>query len=208
MVRRAERKLFVEGGDDHHSALAIGCRRGFGKLLEKAGLGQRMPRIVACGGRGRAYGQFCTAVKNLEDGDLAVLLVDSEAPVTGASPWDHVKQREGDGWERPDGATDDHLHLMVQCMESWFLADRSAMRTFFGNGYRENALPPPTAKIEDVSRTDIYATLKAATKDTTKGAYGKGAHSFLLLATLEPQLVRAASPWAERFFATLDRLLK
>ncbi len=80
-------------------------------------------------------------------GPLPLLLVDSEAPVVGASPWGHVARRAGDGWSRPAGAADDHLHL-----------------------------------------------------------YGKGAHSFKLLATLDPAKLRAASPWAERFFATVDRL--
>jgi hypothetical protein len=50
--------------------------------------------------------------------------------------------------------------------------------------------------------------LEQATRDTkTKGAYDKGKHSFKLLATLDPKLVRNAGPWAERFFATLDRLM-
>jgi hypothetical protein len=34
----------------------------------------------------------------------------------------------------------------------------------------------------------------------------EGAHSFKLLATLDPAKVRGASPWAERFFATVERL--
>ena len=168
-----------------------------------------MPRIVACGGRSRAYDQFRTAVKDLEEADLAVLLVDSEEVVAEeASPWNHVKNRVGDGWEQPDGVSDDHLHLMVQCMEAWFLADRTAMRIFFGNGYAEDRLPPANTTIETVGKARLYEKLRAATKDTkTKGAYGKGKHAFKLLAELDPALIRSASPWAERFFSTLDRFL-
>ncbi|MCP4662278.1 MAG: DUF4276 family protein [bacterium] len=202
------RKLFVEGGGNNNSALKTECRRALSKLLKAAGFEGRLPRIVPCGGRRHAYDQFCTAVQNLEEHDLAVLLVDSEVAVAESSPWTHVKQREGDGWDKPDDASDDQLHLMVQCMEAWFLADREAMREFFGDGYREKALPPVTGQIENVSKTDMYSKLKAATKDTkTKGAYGKGEHSFKLLARLDPDLVRKASPWAERFFSTLDTLL-
>lgn len=49
--------------------------------FEKAGLSGKMPSISACGGRRSAYEDYCTAIKN---GEAAVLLVDSEAPVIEA----------------------------------------------------------------------------------------------------------------------------
>ena len=202
MVKRPIRKLFVEGGGNNNSALKTECRRAFTKLLEAAGFEGRLPRIVPCGGRRQAYSQFCTAVQNFGEHDVAVLLVDSEAAVTENSAWAHVRNRKGDGWEKPENASDKQLHLMVQCMESWFLADRKAMREFFGDGYREKSIPPATAQIEKVDKTDLYNKLKTATKDTkTKGAYGKGEHSFKLLARLDPNLIKKASPWAEHFFS-------
>lgn len=196
-------KLFVEGGGDHNDALKTECRRAFTTLLEKAGFKGRMPRIVACGGRRNAFEQFCTAMESGEG--LAILLVDSEAPVSQDSPWLHVAKRDGDEWVKPDGATEDQLHLMVQCMEAWFLADREAVRTFFGKGFKENALPAARVQ-EDVEKPDLYRRLEQAARNTTKGPYSKGTHSFKLLATLDPNHVRRASPWAERFFSTLDRL--
>ncbi len=49
-----------------------------------------------------------------------------------------------------------------------------------------------------------YRALENATKNTkTKGIYGKGSHSFKLLALLDPSLIRRASPWADRFFQAL-----
>jgi hypothetical protein len=56
-------KLFVEGGGDSKT-LRTACREGFAEFLGKAGLKGSMPRIVACGGRGSAYNDFCTAVAN------------------------------------------------------------------------------------------------------------------------------------------------
>ncbi len=201
------RKLFVEGGGNHNDALKTECRRAFTAFLERAGFKGRMPRVVACGGRRNAYEQFCTAIDGGEGS--AILLVDAEAPVVAGDPWQHVAQRPGDEWDRPAGATEDHLHLMVQCMEAWFLADRRALEKFFGQGFRGNALPAATCVPEDVDKLELYNRLKQATAKTkTKGTYNKGKHSFKLLATLDPSLVRKAGGWAERFFATLDRWMK
>lgn len=200
-------KIFVEGGGDSDS-LKTECRRAFSRLLERAGFKGRMPRFVACGGRRNAFEQFCTA---LEDGgrtELAFLLVDAEEPVTCDSPWEHVARQRGETWQRPPSAEEDHLHLMVQCMEAWLVADRPALRRFYGQRFNEKALPAATAKLEDVGKPDLYRKLELATRDTkTKGSYGKGEHSFKLLATLDPDLIRTASPWADRFFAAVDRVM-
>jgi hypothetical protein len=199
-------KLFVEGGGDS-DALKTECRRAFARLLERAGLKNRMPRIVACGGRRSAFDQFCTALGGGDSADVAILLVDSEAPVAQGSPWEHVARRSGDRWTRPKDVSDDGLHFMVQCMEAWLLADRPALRAFYGQGFNESALPAAT-RIEEVGKNDLGRKLEQATRNTkTKGPYDKGKHSFKLLATLDPKLIREASPWAERFFSALDRLM-
>jgi Domain of unknown function (DUF4276) len=198
-------KLFVEGGGDS-KLLRKECRNAFSEFLSKAGCAGKMPRIVACGDRRSAYEDFCTAVAN---GEEALLLVDSEFAVAdahqaGAShdwlPWHHLAQRAGDGWQRPLTATESQCHLMVECMEAWLIADRASLGDFYGQGFRENALPKVATGIETVSKATLYTALADATKDCKpKGAYGKGAHSFKLLAALDPQKVVAASLWAKRF---------
>ena len=198
-------KLYVEGGGDA-AALKTACREGFTSFLEKAGLKGHMPRVVACGGRQDAFESYCTAVQN---GDDAVLLVDSEAPVLGQhqqgadpttwQPWQHLKLRQGDGWEKPVAGVDTDCHLMVQCMESWFLADRATLKKFFGQGFKEGSLPAVGNAVETVPKDHVYQTLASATKDCkTKAQYGKGEHSFKLLALVNPATVTAASPWADR----------
>lgn len=47
-----------------------------------------------------------------------------------SSSWAHLKQE--DGWNRPRGAEGRSAHLMVQCMEAWFLADKDGLATYFG----------------------------------------------------------------------------
>ncbi len=194
-------KLYVEGGGDSNS-LHSRCREGFRRFLEKAGLEGQMPRIVACGSRQSAYDKFTTAREN---GDNALLLVDSEVKVTEESPW---KQLAKEGFNVPLKATDDHCHLMVLCMESWFMADEEALSAFFGQGFNTKALPK-NSNIESISKEEIFKSLeKASLKCKTKGAYGKGEHSFSILATIDPEKVASASPWANRFLSTLKRLKK
>ena len=89
-------KIYVEGGGDHNKALQTHCCRGFSEFFRKAGLEGRMPRVVACGGRRRAYDRFRTSHENAGKDDLPIPLVDSEAPVTEADPWEHVRLRAGD----------------------------------------------------------------------------------------------------------------
>ena len=129
-----------------------------------------------------------------------MLLVDSEDPVTAASSWDHLATRGGDRWSKPDTGADDHCHLMVQCMENWFLADRETLRRFFGQGYKASALPPASQNIENISKDTVLRSLSEATKDCkTKARYEKGEHSFDVLARIDPAKVTAASPWAASF---------
>ena len=96
-------KVYVEGGGDG-SQLKTECRRAFSTFFEKAGLKGTMPRVVACGSRSNAYDDFCTALRTASADELPLLLVDSEAPVTVADPWKHLKEREGDQWDKPDTA--------------------------------------------------------------------------------------------------------
>lgn len=192
--------LYVEGGGDS-KALRRACARGFPRFLEKGGLAGRLPRIVACGGRQSAYGRFC--ITHNAGGNMSLLLVDAEGPVMDASSWQHLCDR--DGWTRPAGATDDQCHLMVEVMESWFLADKIALISFYGQGFHGNALPG-NLRAEDVPKADVFSGLNQATRSTQKGAYRKGAGSFDILARIDPGAVEAVAPHARRFLDTLRSL--
>ena len=193
--------LYVEGGGET-KALRTECRKGFRKFFEKIGLKGRMPRVSACGGRQQAYDDFCHAFKAGGADGFVALLVDSEGPATkGLGPWAYLKKR--DNWEKPKNATDENAHLMVQCMEAWFLADKDTLVDYFGDGFNRKALPAQ-ANVEDIPKTDIERGLKSATRQcTTKGRYDKGRHSFALLAQISPEKVTTASPHAKRLIDTL-----
>ena len=115
--------------------------------------------------------------------------------------WSHLHER--DGWQRPDGADEESAHLMVQCMEAWFLADKDALATFFGPGFSPTALPGQM-NVEETSKTDLGRGLKNATRRCRpKGEYHKGRHSFALLGQIDPKKVMDSSPYAKRLVEVL-----
>jgi len=193
-------KIYVEGGG-RNKALRTKCRLGFNRFFYKAGLEGRMPRIVASGNRQQAFDDFRRALRGAEEHDFIVLLVDSEISVAAsAGPWQHLM--EFDKWTQPPGATDDQAHLMVQCMEAWFLADKECLAERFKQGFNLSALPA-RMDIEQIEKTDVLASLKKAGRDGLTGGYDKGRHSFDILARIDPNKVAMASPHAKRLLDTL-----
>lgn len=201
--------VYVEGGGDRNKALKAECRRAFKEFFEKAGLAGRLPRVVPGGGRRQTYDDFCTAFNGPGNHDFVALLVDSEGPVAAdVGPWAHLRTRQGDGWAKPARATDEHAHLMVQCMEAWFLADRETLAAVFGNSFRPGVLPGQP-QVEEVRKQDVLQGLENAARDCqTRRGYRKGRDSFDILSRLDPGLVAAASPHAERFLNTLRAKLQ
>lgn len=197
--------LFVEGGGDS-ADLKKKLRSGFAKFFKRAGL---TPAIHAGGGREQTYDKFRTGVG---DGKCCVLLVDSEDLVAenGSSAWEHFNNREGDKhWTKPENASDDAAHLMVCCMESWFLADRVTLKSFFGPDFNETKLPHPNNPVESVSKQQVYTALERATKPCkSKKTYDKGTHSFDLIGQIDPAKVENASPWARKLFEKLRKICK
>ncbi len=196
-------RIYIEGGGDSRS-LHIKCREGFRKLFEKAGLAGRMPSAKACGGRQAAYDDFCTAIAVAAPDEYPMLLVDSESAVI-QEPWVHLRHQ--DNWTRPPGTDDDRAQLMVQCMETWCLADRHAMRRVFGHKLIENALPA-LHDIENRSKDDVQGALADATRDCGKDKkYQKGWRSFELVGHLDPRELSKHLPHFARLCAVLKAKL-
>ena len=197
-------KLYVEGGAQDSSFERERCREAFKKFFSNdPRLKGKLPRTVPCGGRKSAFDAFVTAVRNPASGVLPLLLVDSEIGVArGHTVWQHLKSRPGDRWEKPEGVADDQAFLMVQVMETWFIADREAMQRFFGEEFRTAAIPL-WPKLEEVSKKAVYDSLENATADCGPRKYAKGRLSFELLATVSPARVEAASPHAKQLFERL-----
>jgi len=189
----------VEGGGQ--GSTKTDCRQGFRLFFQ-----QIVPtgsfKVIACGGRDVAFQDFRTAL-NQHPHDYVVLLVDSEEAVT-VGPWQHLKNRVGDNWDRPAGVTDDQAHLMVQAMEAWLLADHPALIAYYGSGFL-NASLPGHRNVELILKRDALNALQHATEHTTKGEYHKTRHGFDLLARVDAEKVRLASNHANRLFNVLER---
>lgn len=91
---------------------------------------------------------------------------------------------------------------MVQVMESWLLADRATLKTFYGPGFHEESLPS-NPRIERIAKADVLDGLARATRKTSKGPYDKGPTSFDILAEVDPSNVERSAPHAKRFLDTL-----
>ena len=194
------KKVYVEGGGTSKS-LRAECRKGFSEFLSKAGLKGHMPRIVAAGSRQSAYNDYVHALRTHTD-YFVMLLVDSEHPLKADEmAWPFLRKR--DGWAKPDGATDNTVHLMVQCMEAWFCSDRDCLEAYFGQGFNRNALPN-RQNVEEIPKRDVLDGLKNASRQcTTKGVYSKGNHSFAILARIDPDQVLQYSQHARKLVDAL-----
>jgi hypothetical protein len=192
-------KIYAEGGGEGQLLDTL-FRQGWTEFFKKAGLAGKMPSVVRGKGRARTYDLFDTAMKNRKTNELPLLLVDSEDQIkVGHTAWQHLK--EHDDWNKPTGAEDDHVFLMVQVMETWFLADREMLKTYFKSDFKDDKIPQ-WPKLEVVSKTSIYDALDSATAECKK-KYAKGKISFEMLSRLDPAKVEASCPAARRF---LDRL--
>lgn len=196
-----EAKLYIEGGGSKSKALGISFRQGWRKFLEAAEV--HNVKIVHGGGREQTFRKFKKAAEELPSGIVPLLLVDSEASVDERnSAWKHLEKN--DNWHRPEQAQSDQAFLMVQCMETWFLADQDALQSFFGTHFDRTAVKQ-WPHLEQVSKETVYGTLKKATSKCRK-SYSKGKISFELLAEANPRLVEAACPHAAALFRRLRNL--
>jgi Domain of unknown function (DUF4276) len=190
-------KIHVEGGGGQ-SIINTQCRKGFSEYFAKIVPDGRKPKIVPSGSRKSAYDDFCTSVETERNKyELILLLVDSEDAVAGGrTSWQHLKARAADKWDKPEQADDRSAHLMVQCMESWFLADKDTLEAYFGEGFLKKSLPGNT-DVEQIAKKDVLAALEHAVRPTTKEHYHKTAHGYELLGLIDPEKVGAASQHAK-----------
>ncbi len=201
-------RIYIEGGAEGKTA-DNDFRRGWRKFLKEIHeiaqrSGYQSLEVVRGKSRGEAFRRFRKHQRQFSN-DLCVLLVDAETVIsTDAKVWDVVAKREGDKWERPDWAKEDHLYLMVAFVETWLLADQEALASFFKRGF--NPRPLPTSNLEIRSKRDVEKALKLATKDCKNGPYRHGqAHEVIEFVC--PEKVQTLKH-GKRLFDVLSNLIK
>lgn len=192
-------RIFIEGGGDG-KVLDGAFKYAWWKFFTAAGLDGKMPAIVRGEGRSETFRKFQNTP--WKPRELRLLLVDSEGPVdANHTAWQHLKARPADNWDRPEWAADDSAYLMVQFMETWFLADREALRRFFGQSFNANPFRE-WPSLEAVPKATVLSALERA----TGGRYRKGMISFQLLGMISPDKVAAACPHAKQLLDYLRNL--
>ena len=192
--------IYMEGGGDGHNgraALRIGMDALLRPLKEIARRDRLRWKLVVCGGRDAAFKRFRNAANR--DDAIVALLVDSEGPVS-ATPTLHLAQRDGWHLQFADG---DAIHLMVQVMETWIVADVGAVSRYYGSGFERDRLPRH-AVLEEVPKADVMRALERATTATSKGSYRKIRHASELLARIDPEVVKQHCPHFERLWGWLE----
>jgi hypothetical protein len=190
--------IYVEGGGDgkgsSHNKREL--RQGFDVLFQRqkhAAQSKRLGwQLMPCGSRNQAFHAFYHDLQQADKNTLLVLLVDSEDPIgletknaTDANAKARVQHLTNrDPW---DLATTDpqQVHLMVQCMEAWIVADPEALADFYGKSFYANKLPS-RQNLEEEPKPEVLDKLKKATKKTQKGEYAKIKHAAKLLEQIDP----------------------
>ena len=191
--------IYIEGGGqskETRAQLRIGMTQFLRSLRDRRGPRQLRFKVVACGGRDDTWRGFSNA--SVETSNF--LLVDSETRVVDPVP---IHLARHDRWDV--AATASHsLHLMVQVMETWLVADPSALRDFYGSGFHEAALPRSNHP-EDVDKATVLAALERATRGSRKGTYHKIHHAGPLLSRLDAGVVRARCTHCDRLFIAVEQ---
>ena len=170
--------------------------------LKEAARGKALRwKLVCCRPPKEAFQGFRNAEKNGND-VVNVLFVDAEAPVS-QSARDHLRSGD-DKWDL-DFASEEAVHLMVQAMEAWIVADPETLASYYGKGFRGQGLRG-RGNLERVSKVDLIRRLSQATERTQKGPYHKIRHASDLLARIDANKAMKRCGHCDELFTALGQM--
>ena len=196
--------IYMEGGGEGNATKAA-LRQGMDTFLQPLKEAARDKalgwKLVCCGPRNEAFQRFQNAV-NSGDDVVNVLLVDAEGPVKNLARR-HLRDR--DEWNLRF-TPEETVHLMVQTMETWIVADAAALRSYYGQGFGTSKLPKAT-NLETVPKPTVERSLDEATEPMQKGRYHKIRHASDLLKRIDMERVKARCPHCQRLFDEIGRII-
>jgi hypothetical protein len=201
-----EIKLYVEGGGKgSHKRATIKLQQGFDAFfaeLKVAAQNKKISfKIIPAGNTQSTYDDFIFSVANSPQ-SFNLLLVDSDAALDENESARDFLQKKYKKWKLKT-VKDEQCHLMVQIMESWFIADIDALKEFYGQEFKTSAVPK-NKNVEAIGKEKIESSLKTATAKTQKKEYHKIEHGSKLLETISSQKVREAAPHCDRLFQIIS----
>ncbi len=196
-----EIRLYIEGGGDAQSKAAL--RKGFRQFFTHE-LKENASKLhlTLCSSTVDACEDFAKALEDHPDA-FNILLIDSDGPVN--QPLATFIKLRKHSKRKPTPIDENQIHLMVQLMEAWFVADLEALKNYYGQGFKASA-DLKKKNVEQIEKTMLMKSLKTATRKTRKGEYHKIKHAADLLAKITPPKVRQAAEYCERLFKTLEEL--
>ncbi|MDQ3179262.1 MAG: DUF4276 family protein [Acidobacteriota bacterium] len=205
-----EIKLYVEGGGKgSHKRATIKLQQGFDsffKKLKDAAQSRKISfRIIPSGNSQNTYEDFIRSVENSPQ-SFNVMLVDSDDALAENESARDFLQKKYKKWKLKKIA-DEQCHLMVQIMESWFIADVDALKKFYGQGFNSNAIPK-NSNVETIAKSRVESSLKTAILKTNKSEYHKIVHGAKLLELINPQKICEAAPHCRELFKIITEVIE
>lgn len=196
-------RIYFEGGGTA-SARAM-LRKGLKEFLrdqeEKAREKGISIDVIVCGSRDSTIRDFDRG-RTDHPRALNIVLVDSDQELS-CSRLEFL--RNAGFTQQLIKVANDDCHLMVQVMESWFIADRDALKRFYGEGFKINTVPR-SSNIEVVEKDRVLRILSEATRNSRKGSYHKIQHGAKLLELVDSGKVRSVSKHCDEFLGRLEVL--
>ncbi|WP_414657257.1 hypothetical protein ACINK0_02615 [Deinococcus sp. VB343] len=207
--RSALVRIYIEGGAPGNNNVRF-FRQAWSKFLrsldtvaKENGFGGIT--IIQGGGRYNAHDQFKNGAFTGEY-DLRILLLDSEIPgVPLVNLWNTLLAPACGGYTCPSWATDDNLYLMVPTVEAWLMTDHDALADYYRRNFDRSKLLPSNPFLEGKIKTDLDASLSAASQHTQKGVYSHGEGNKIIEFIRQDIVTRL--PHAERLFQHLATVI-
>jgi Domain of unknown function (DUF4276) len=206
-----EIRIYIEGdtkrkGKNSKISLGQGFNSFFKELDEKAKEKKVKFRLIMCGSTAETFKDFLLGVKSHQNSFVAFLIDADNEVGDNETPKSFLqKQEKSRNWNF-ENVKDEQCHLMVQIMESWFLADVETLKSFYGQNFKHNAIPKQP-NIEKIAKPDVEKSLDKAASETNKGKYHKIRHGAELLSKIETGKVRAKAAHCNRLFETINKNL-
>jgi hypothetical protein len=196
--------IYIEGDTKQKGkGNAITLRQGFREFFKDLGENIKVPIDLKLVGSRELTIRIFLAEQEFNKESFSVLLVDSEGEINEKDTPKTFLQKISPKFDFKN-IKDEQCHLMVQLMESWFLADKEKLAEFYGKDFNPKKLPQ-NKNIERIPKNDVITGLKEATQNTSKKEYGKGSHSGEILQRIDSGKVRKAAPHCEKLFDSITK---